>query len=113
MVPSFAMTPTRCTVPETRACLASGGYAGTTFRTSFAACTSPPTGCGWLDSLTEAAGCGTLGGSAMTCGSKDSVPTGNPNDEPVTLEANGSSSAEIVAGLRSKGCGSLAGQWNG
>src|SRR5579885_3397697 len=93
------------TVPEMRACLASGGYAGTTRLIRLAACTLPPTRmrCGVVGFTSFTAGGG--GGAAETLpimppSTPLPAPGTPPGTPPITvpaLEGGGSSSSLIIA----------------
>src|SRR5215831_13762127 len=108
MVPLAEITAARCTMPEMRACLASGGYTGFGWRTNFACCTLPPMvmrfGGGGASFFTGGGGGG--GGAAVGTepmmppstppGVPPATPPGTPPTTPAAPELGGGSSSSLI-----------------
>src|ERR1044071_4390868 len=108
MVPSLEMTALSFTTPEMRACLASAGYTGWGWRSSFADCTLPPTlmRCGVAGFSSFFGGGGGGGGAAVGTepmmppstppGAPPATPPGTPPTTPATPEVGGGSSSSLI-----------------
>src|SRR5215470_6560645 len=108
MVPSLEMIAASFTVPEMRACFASGGYTGLGCLTSFADCTLPPMVIRFgVTTFGASLGGGGGGGAALGTepmmppstppGVPPATPPGTPPTTPPPAAAGGSSSSLICA----------------